>query len=68
MWVLIVEHGRDGLGSPANLGQLRGLRARLRKSDLAWSLEISVETGLRILDEKQLSVPGTPGVPSETPS
>ena len=41
---------------------------RLRKRDLAWSLEISVETGRRILDEKQLSAPGAPGVSSEAPS
>lgn len=41
---------------------------RLRKRDLAWSLEISVETSRRILDEKQLNAPGAPGLLSQAPS
>ena len=41
---------------------------RLRKRDLSWSLEISVETSRRILDEKQLNAPGAPGLLSQAPS
>ena len=41
---------------------------RPRKHELAWSLEISVETSRRILDEKQLNAPGATGLSLQVPS